>query len=104
MSNPPIKAAIYRGSSLPIQNSFKYASNHNLNVTDTAETSPALDTETVFISVSVYAHIGFGHVATLADMLLPPGLWAFVIDRGSTISVVKSGVPDGVCSIIIPEL
>ncbi len=104
MNYPPIKAALYKGSSVPIQNSFKYKSNVNLNATGTAETSAPIDSETVFVTTSVYIHIGFGHPATLADMVVPPGMWAFVIERGSTISVLKSGVPDGVASIITPEL
>ena len=100
----PIKAATYRGSGIPIQNSFKFKSHTNLNINDTAETSaPILDT-TVFVSASVYSHIAFGHEATIADMLLPPGMWSFVVDENSTISVIKAGTPDGVMSIIIPEL
>lgn len=104
MPQTPVKAAFYVDNAVPIQNSFRYKSHQNLNITATAETSAPINSETVIVTSSVYMHLAINHQATNADMLIPPGMWFLLIDKNSTISVVQSGTATGVCSLIIPEV
>lgn len=100
----PIDSAAYKGVGIPIQNSFRYKSHQNLDITAVAATSAVIDVDVFFLTLSVYAHVGLGHEATLADFVMPPGLWPMKVTPGTTISVLKAGTPDGVASLIIPQL
>ena len=100
-----MKSAIYALTNQSVQMSFKYKSHTNLAVGSTAATSAAIANTEVLLSLSVSAHVRIGSgPATVADMMLPSGVWPLVIPPGSTISVIKlTGSSDGQASIIIPE-
>lgn len=92
----------FTGNNVPL--SFKYNSHENLAIGVTASTSSPINHTDILLSLCVAAHIKIGSGdADVSDFVLPSGLWSLVIDKGSTISVLKlTGSDSGQASIIIP--
>ncbi len=99
-----MKGLTYNGSNNSVQFSFGTFSHENLAVSGVADTSNTLWVEEVVLSLTVGAHVRFGSgAATSADMVLPAGVWPLLIQKGTTISVIKlTGSDDGQASVIIP--
>lgn len=100
-----IKGANYYGSGDSVNGAFQVDSHENLSITTTASTSSNLDTELVFLSLLVGAHVKVGSGdATTSDPVYPAGIWPIIIDNESTLSVIKvTGSDDGQASVIIPK-
>lgn len=94
----------YLNSNDSVQLSFKYQSHENLAVGDVASTSTPIQSSEVLLSLIVAAHVKIGSgAATVADMVLPAGVWSLMITRGDTVSVIKlTGSDSGQASVIIP--
>jgi len=103
MSTPVMKNVRYKDSCDSVQGSFKYKEHILLAVEDTQNTSSQIDSEIVILSASDYFRCEIGADATAASMMLPPGLTTMLIERGTTISVLRISAADSEISIIIPE-
>lgn len=97
-----MKGLIYESGEM-VNGSFIYKSHQNLAVNSSANTSTAIDSTEIFLSLTVGAHVAVGEPATTSSMVLPAGLWPLRIQRNQTISVLKlTGSIDGQASVIIP--
>jgi len=93
----------YSGDSVPL--SFQYKSHENLSIDTVASTSEPLTVKEVLLSLVVAAHVKIGEGdATVADFVMPSGIWPLLIEEGQTISVLKlTGAESGQASIITTE-
>ena len=100
-----MKGLQYYGSGDSIQGSFKYVSHTNLAIAGTAATTSALNSQYIWLSLGVAAHVKIGSgSATTSDFVMPPGLWPMMVDRGDTISLIQlAGGSAGTGSVIIAE-
>ena len=100
-----MEGLIYKNSNDSVQLSFKHKSHENLAVDTVATVSNPIPGREIIISLAVAAHVKVGAgLATVADFILPAGVWPMLISPNSTVSVIKlTGSDSGQASIIIPE-
>jgi hypothetical protein len=100
-----MKGLTYKNNNDSVPLSFKYYSHENLSIGDVASVSAQIQSSEILLSLVVAAHVKIGSGdATVADMVMPAGIWPLVIDRGDTVSVLKlTGSDSGQASVIIPE-
>src|SRR3990172_18215 len=97
-----ISGARYRESNASVQGSFKRRAHANYAITAVSISSPAIDNDIVLLSATDYYRCEVGGPATVASMILPPGLTPLVITKGQFISFLKLAAASEV-SVIIPE-
>lgn len=99
-----LKGLMYTNSNDSVQGSFEYQSHENLTIDAVASTSEAINGGSAILSMAVGAHVKIGSGdATVADFVLPAGVWHLLVEKGHTISVLKLTDSDsGQASIIIP--
>jgi len=98
-----MKGLLYENGDM-INGSFMHKSHQNLAINSSANTSTAIDSTEVLLSMTVGAHVAVGGTATTASMVLPAGVWPLRIERDQTISILKlTGSEDGQASVIIPR-
>jgi len=100
-----MKGLTYSGTNQSVQPSFEYLSHENLSIDIVASISAPVPRSEIILSMVVAAHVRIGTgPATVADMVLPAGVWPIKISEGSTVSLIKlTGSDSGQASVIIPR-
>ena len=100
-----MKGLVYSGTNNAVQLSFERLSHENLSIDTVASVSSPITGEQIILSMAVAAHVRIGDgPATVADMILPAGVWPLHVINGSTVSLIKlSGSDSGQASVIIPK-
>jgi len=102
-----MKGITYSGTNQSVFGSFQRGSHENLSIDAVASVSGAIQNTKIILSLAVAAHVRISDIAedaTVADMVLPAGVWPMLITEGSYVSLLKlTGSDSGQASVIIPK-
>lgn len=101
--NKIIQGARYRGTTDNVNGSFKFKSNIQLPVTDTAQSTGPIDAEFILLSATDYYRFSINSPANASSPILPNTLVGLLWNRGDTLSALRVSGSNSELTIIIPE-
>ena len=102
MTTAVLQGARYLGTSDNLNGSFRFGSNIQLSVTNTATTSAGINSDVILLSATDYYRFAINATADATSPILPNTLVSLLWNKGDTLSVISVSGSNSELSIIIP--